>query len=158
MQTKTDLENELIEQQRKFDIMNETNETTITNLKMALKEDRRAATEPTEELKLQIEDKDKELKDIRVEKTKYFEMLVKVRADLEKATAQVCLCARARICLLICAYMYACEVARRVYVHAGVSVCDCVFVCMYLCMCVYSYNCAMESFQIPTCSHVREKL
>jgi len=54
--------------------------------------------------------------------------------------------------------MYACEVARRVYVRAGVSVCDCVFVCMYLCMCVYSYNCAMESFQMPTCSHVREKL
>ena len=75
--------------------MNETNETTIANLKMAFKADR-AATEPIEELKLEIKDKDKELEDIRVEKTKYFEMLVKVRADLEKATAQVCLCARAR--------------------------------------------------------------
>jgi len=135
-QNKTYLENELIEQQRKFDITNETNETTIANLKVAFKQDKKVATEPTEELKLQIEDKDKESKDIRVEKTKYFEMLVKVRADLEKATAQVCLCARARICLLICAYMYACEVARRVYVHAGVSVCDCVRLCMFECLCI----------------------
>ena len=76
--------------------MNETNETTIANLKMAFKQDSKAATEPIEELKLEMKDKDKELEDIRVEKTKYFEMLVKVRADLEKATAQVCLCARAR--------------------------------------------------------------
>ena len=137
-QNKTHLENELIEQQRKFNIMIETNETTIANLKMAFKQDSKAATEPIEELKLEMKDKDKELEDIRVEKTKYFEMLVKVRADLEKATAQVCLCARAEICWLICAYMYVCEVARRVYVRAGVSVCDCVRLCTFECLCIFA--------------------
>jgi len=84
-QAKTDLEYKLTELQRKFDM----NDLTIVDLKAASKKDKKAVIRPIEKLQLQIECQDKELEEIRVEKMKHFEILVKVRADLEKATAQV---------------------------------------------------------------------
>jgi hypothetical protein len=84
-QAKTDLEYKLTELQRKFDM----NDLTIVDLKAASEKDKKAVIRPIEKLQLQIECQDKELEQIRVEKRKHFEILVKVRADLEKATAQV---------------------------------------------------------------------